>query len=131
MDGCHQVPPPRSPGNARNTAQRQRSQLHWVIGDTEYEWDRGGGCLGRQRRRGPTSGDNDCHLPAHEVCRHDGQAVIPTLDPLGVDRDCAAFMIAGFIEMLAEHGHDLCASGARPGAKISDHRHRRLLRARH
>src|SRR6476620_8798052 len=50
------------------------SPSSWVIGDTEYEWDRGGGCLGRQRRRGPTGGDNDCHLPAHEVCRHDGQA---------------------------------------------------------
>src|SRR6476659_7335724 len=90
------------------------SPSSWVIGDTEYEWDRGGGCLGRQRRRGPTGGDNDCHLPAHEVCRHGGQAVIPTLDPLGVDRDCAAFMIAGFIEMLAEYGHDLRAGGARP-----------------
>jgi hypothetical protein len=39
-------------------------------------------------------------------------------------------MIAGFIEMLAEYGHDLRAGGARPGAKISDHRHRRLLGAR-
>src|SRR5262245_46735970 len=45
--------------------------------------------------------------------------------------DLTTGQIASFIEMLEEHGEDLGAGGARPGGKISDHRHGRLLGARH
>jgi hypothetical protein len=49
--------------------------------------------------------------------------------PAKFDRDISTFGISSFTETLAEGSYTACKYGRRFGAKISDDRHRRLLRA--
>jgi hypothetical protein len=53
-----------------------------------------------------------------------------TFRPAKLDCDISALGISGFAETLAEGSYTAGERGRRSGAQISDHRHRRLLRAR-
>src|SRR6516165_1614941 len=45
-------------------------------------------------------------------------------------RDILALDITGFLQTLAERGHEVCCIGKRRTPEEPDHRHRRLLRPR-
>jgi hypothetical protein len=53
------------------------------------------------------------------------------LGPAILDRYILAFDVPACADALPECGHKTCSVGGRRAAKKPDHRHRRLLRARH
>jgi hypothetical protein len=100
-----------------------------IIGDDENNRDRRGRILGRER--GGTGRCDDHSDPsADQVGRQRRQSIELILGPAVFDRDVLAFDIARFLEALAKPPHEVRGSISRSGIEITDHRHRRLLRAR-
>src|SRR5262249_50544449 len=70
------------------------------------------------------------HLPAYQIGCEVGQYVVLVLRPAILDRHILALDVAGFAEALAECRQIASTIDRRRAAEKSDHRHRRLLRAR-
>jgi hypothetical protein len=85
--------------------------------------------LGRKDRRWPERADHR-HVALHKIARHRRQWIITIRDPAVFDGDVATFHITHFGKTAAERGVEMYGIGLREAAEISDHRHRRLLRAR-
>src|SRR4051812_10670928 len=69
-------------------------------------------------------------LAADEIGGQCGQPIVMALRPAVFDRQILSLDVAGFAQSLAERGHKWCTQARRPGAEVSDHRHRLLLRPR-
>src|SRR5262245_28227778 len=70
------------------------------------------------------------HLTAYQIACEVGLSVGLVLRPAILDHDILALDVAGFAEALAEWRQIACTIARRRAAEKSDHRHRRLLRAR-
>src|SRR5262249_26091486 len=70
------------------------------------------------------------HLTMNQIGGHRRQSINSALRPAIFDRHVAAFDVAGFLQGLTECSRHWLVSGRRLGVEKSDHRHRRLLRAR-
>ena len=70
------------------------------------------------------------HLAANQIGRKRRKSIELTLGKAVFDGHVLAFDVAGFFEPLLERGDLLVQRSARSGAQESNHRHRRLLRAR-
>ena len=87
------------------------------------------GCgLGRERRNGVP--DDHGHRPANQIGHQSRQPIKLIFRRAIFDRDVLALDEACFLQALAERGHEVRRVGERRAAEKSDHRHRRLLRAR-
>src|SRR5262245_31701368 len=71
------------------------------------------------------------HLTAYQIACEVGQSVDLVLRPAILDRHILAPDVAGFTKALAECGQISCTIDRRRAAEEPNHRHRRLLRARH
>src|SRR5215469_13933464 len=71
------------------------------------------------------------HLTAYQIGCEVGQSVGLVLCPAILDRHILALDVAGFTKALAECGQISCTIDRRRAAEEPNHRHRRLLRARH
>src|SRR5262249_60890794 len=70
------------------------------------------------------------NLTLDQLSRQHRQSVALTLCPAPFDRNISAFRIASFIETLPKRGNCVGQRVRRLGIEKTDHRHRRLLRAR-
>ena len=87
------------------------------------------GCgLGRERRIAVP--DDHGHRPANQFSHQSRQSIRAIFRRAKFDRDVLALDEAGFLQALAERGHEVRCGGERRAAEKPDHRHRRLLRMR-
>ena len=114
---------------ARPSEAGDKTKLDRVIADAEDDRDRRCCSFGCERGHVTDRGD-DGHLSADQVAHQCRQAIILALQPVVLDRHVLAFNVAGFVEAFAECGHMARGGIGRPVSDKSDHRHRRLLRAR-
>src|SRR5215475_2313043 len=70
------------------------------------------------------------HLTAYQIGCEVGPYIVLVLRPAILDHDILALDVAGFANALPECGQIACTISKRRAAEKSDHRHRRLLRAR-
>src|SRR5262245_25367661 len=70
------------------------------------------------------------HLTAYQIGCEVGQYVVLVLRPAILDHNILALDVAGFTKALPECGQIACTIRKRRAAEESDHRHRRLRRAR-
>src|SRR5262245_29560302 len=84
-------------------------------------------CLGRVRT--PRRGDHS-HMTADEIIGEGGQSIVVAIGPTVLDRRILAPDIAGFAQALTESGYAGGECYSRRAVEGTNHRHRRLLRAR-
>jgi hypothetical protein len=104
--------------------------LHRVATHGENDGDRGGRCLGRERRGRAARCDDHAHFAPHEIGGQFGEPPVLALRPVELERDVLVDVVAALGEAFAESGHLRRPLGGRAGVDEADHRHRRLLRAR-
>ena len=97
-----------------------------MINDRNYL----GRTLGGKRDLSPADGINECDPPANEDVGQVGQPIVATLRPARLDHHVVAFHEANFTQTLSERDEERPIRLGRLTAQNSDHRHRRLLRAR-
>src|SRR5262249_58109250 len=100
--------------------------------DRHPENDRNGCCrrLCRQGGRRAASCDDHTHMTVGELRRKCRQSIVLALRPPILDRDILTLDIACFFQALAKRAQTVRIQVRRGSAEKSDHRHRRLLRAR-
>jgi hypothetical protein len=103
--------------------------LDRVVRHTEHDGDRRRCILGRECCGEASGCDDHSDLPANQLGRKFGKS-FHLLGPAVVDRYVLALDIAGFFEALAKSAQPLGNRFGRSDLEKSDHRHRRLLRAR-
>ena len=106
-----------------------KTKLDWIPGGVEHDWNRCGRSFSRDCRRGRACDDHS-RLAAHQLRRHCGQLIVMSLGPTVFDRNIAPLHVTGFGQTLAEYRQRRRKRPRRTGVKKTDHRHRRLLRAR-
>src|SRR5262249_37534578 len=67
----------------------------------------------------------------HEIGSKRGQWIVLSVSPAIVQGDVPTFDESGIIQALPDHRDEGRVDGGRTGAEYANHRHRRLLRARH
>src|SRR6516165_10143426 len=102
--------------------------LDWIVASDEYNRDRRGGGLGRERG-GRAERGNDFRIPPHQIGGHRGKPIELALCPAIFDRHIAPFGIAVFAQSSPKHTQPGREHIARASIEEPDHRHRRLLRA--
>jgi hypothetical protein len=114
---------PARPGQAGD-----ETHLDWIFAYSED--DRG--CRGRSSgcKCSKVAGGcgDDSHATTHEVSHEHWQAIELTLEPMVLHRHVLTLDVAHFVETLAERANTRRVE--RSGTDESDHRDRRLLRAR-
>jgi hypothetical protein len=108
-----------------------KTDLDRVLGDEKHNRDRLGRSMRGQRRDRAGERRDQGHGPADQLGRHPGQPVVVSVGPAKLDRDIAAFDIAGSAETLTEAGETFDVGLGRAGMQESDCRHRGLLGACH
>jgi hypothetical protein len=81
-------------------------------------------------RNGPAARNDDSNSAANQVGRQFREPIVVVVRRAKFDGDVAAFDVAGFPQALAECRPRQLGRLGRCSVEISDHRHRRLLRAR-
>ena len=114
---------------ARLVEARDHAELDRIGAHHEHDGNRRGGGFGRERRR-QRACEDDRGPAAHEFDRLPRQAIVVALRPAVFDRDVCAVDISRVTQGLAQRGQTRRVVVPRLAAEISDHRHRRLLRAR-
>src|SRR5262249_1921071 len=94
----------------------------------EDDWYRCGCRLGGDCREAVADDDRD--LTANKIGRQFRQSIGLMLSPTELDGDVPALDVACFLETIAECSCKRCPRVSRRAVQVSDHRHRRLLRAR-
>src|SRR5262245_31846292 len=106
-----------------------KAEFEWV--GTGDEDDRNRLCCGLSCKYAGWSQRTDHRYAAlHEIGRHCRQRIITICYPPVLDRHVLTFDITYFGKTAAECGIEPHRIGLRQATEISDHRHRRLLRAR-
>jgi hypothetical protein len=101
-----------------------------VVTGREDDGDRGGRRLGGASRNSAPGSRNHRHTPGNQIGNKRRQAVDLTLRVAIFDRDVAAFDVADLAQAAPERLHQLHRVVRRSRLDESNHRHRRLLRAR-
>ena len=122
IDACRV---PARPGEAGDKAKPDG-----IVADDKNDGDRSGYRLGRERRSGASGRGDHRDLPTNQFGRQSGQPIHLILSPAVFDRHVLALDIAGVLQALAECAQAVRDHVRRSGFEKSDHRHRRLLRAR-
>jgi hypothetical protein len=73
--------------------------------------------------------NNHGHLAAYQFARQLGQPIVLILGPAILDSHIPPLDIAGFDQAIEKRSTERARRFQRPGAEITDHWHRRLLRA--
>src|SRR5262249_50463702 len=140
-DNLLQQPEPLRPklrtqeGYARDIAARP-AQAHdepdrdRVLAGRKDDWDGRGRGFGGLCRNGPAARNDDSNSAANQVGRQFRQPIVVVVRRAKFDGDVAAFDVAGFAQALAECRPRQLGRLGRCSVEISDHRYRRLLRAR-
>jgi hypothetical protein len=113
---------------ARPSKAIYEAKLDRVGAENKNDRDCFGRCLGGKRRRGSTTCDNHGHVAAYQFARQLGQPIVLILGPAILDSHIPPLDIAGFDH--EKRRTERARRFQRPGAEITDHWHRRLLRAR-
>ena len=118
--------------SARPCEARDKTKFDWIVSDTEHDRDGRGGLFGRKRRGGATRHCDHIHSAADQIGGQSRQSIIMTVRRSIFQHYVLAFHVAGFGKTLQKWSQVLLAIDRRGGASIKDsnHRHRRLLRAR-
>ena len=87
-------------------------------------------CHGDERRIVAAGCGDHGHLTPNEFGRERRQPIRSSLRPAIFDRDVLTLDVAGLVQASAEGGHRRSERLRRLSIEESDHRHRRLLRAR-
>src|SRR5262249_19761547 len=131
---CHQLRREEvHPGNitTRPVQACNEAKSDWVR--SHYKHDRN--CSGRRlchgRRNTAAAREYHVHLTLHQIGSEKWQKVELSARPAVFDRDIPALHIAAFAETFMECAHKMGKRVGRLAADKADHRHRRLLRARH
>src|SRR5215813_7276092 len=106
-----------------------KPKLYGIGPSLEHDRNRRGRSLGSECGRGAGLG-NHSDPPADKISGQGRQSIVMFLRPAVFDRDILPLDIAGFLKTFTEGGHKERVSSGRSAAEESDHRHRRLLRAR-
>jgi hypothetical protein len=115
------------PAEARHQAEFDR-----IVAGQKHDGDALRRGLGGERSGCRAHGDDDGHLPAHEVGEKRWQRIVAAVRPTVFDRGVAAFDEACLGEALSKARELLGPRGGRRGTvQEPDDRHRRLLRPRH
>src|SRR5262249_29906980 len=115
---------------ARPRETRDKAKPDWVFADDEDSGDCRGCCLGRERHCWASGRDDHCDLSVNQFGRQLRQSVDLILGPAVFDGRVLALDVADLLYALAELAHAVRQPVRRPAVEKSDHRHRRLLRAR-
>jgi len=108
---------------------RHQTQFDGILAASENDRDGCRGRLRRQRGRGAT-GTNHCDPSAYKLACESRQSIHLTFRPAVFDADIAVLDVTGLTQALVECGHGTRPRGGRCAVEKTDHRHRRLLRAR-
>src|SRR5215471_15415215 len=76
-------------------------------------------------------GDDNAHTTMDQIVRQFRQSMVLTFRPTVLDRHIPALDKTGFTEASPKCGQPVCLFASERDAEKSNHRHRRLLRARH
>src|SRR5215475_11258046 len=114
---------------ARPVETGDEAELNRVAAGYEDDRDRRSRRLG-YNCRGDVMRSDHRHLTAYQIGCEVGQSLDLVLRPAILDHDILALDVAGFTNPLPEGGQITCTIGKRRTAEETDHRHRRLLRAR-
>jgi len=103
--------------------------LHRITANREDDWNRRSRPFGSESA-GVATRNEHRHLTANEISRQRGQTIELTFRKTVFDRHVLALDISGCVQSTTECVERNPQRVGRPGDKESDHRHRRLLRAR-
>ena len=101
-----------------------------VVTAREHDRDRAGRLHGDERRIVAAGCGDHGHLAPDEFGRERRQPIPPSLRPAVFDRDVLTLDVAGLVQASAEGGNRRSERLRRLSIEESDHRQRRLLRAR-
>src|SRR5262249_29585127 len=113
---------------ARPIEALDQATSHRIDADDEHDWDRWRCSFGYTRRN--AVGDDHVHLAAHQIGRQFGQPINVTSGPAPFDRNRLPLDVTGPLQAVAKCCNEMLGTLERCATKKSDHRHRRLLRAR-
>jgi hypothetical protein len=108
---------------------RHQAGLDRIKAGDKDDGNRRGRSFGRERGGRAERGDHR-HIAPDQIGSHGGKPIKLTLRPAIFNGDVAAFEITRLAEAAAEGGHHVCVWLRRGAMEKSDHRQRRLLRAR-
>jgi hypothetical protein len=108
---------------------RYEADLNRITRDQEHDGSGGRGRLRRERRSGGGR-QYQRYLPADQIGGHRRQSLVAVFRPAVLDADVLMLEEAAVAETLPEGIQRLGTVCRRETAKRTDHRHRRLLRAR-
>src|SRR5262249_12543022 len=121
IDACHVA--------ARSGEAANKAKLNRVL--TDGEDDRNYRCCSFGRQRGhPTGRSDHGDLSANQIGHQRWQTIVLGLQLVVLHRPILAFYVAGFVEAFTKRGYIARVCLGRSVSDKSDHRHRRLLRAR-
>src|SRR5215469_10299390 len=122
---------PTKNGSAIMSKTLHQAKINRIASRDEDDWNGRGRRHGRPGRGDPTPCRNDhCHLAANQICRQCWELIIVTQRPAKIDFHILPIEIAEFAQPALERTHVSGGIFWRSAAEITDHRHRRLLRAR-
>jgi len=105
------------------------ANLHRVRADANDDRNCLCRCFGRESRGGGPQHYDDSHFATDQLGRQPRQSVVLAVRPAVFRRHVLALDVAAFAQAPPECGHTV-RERSRSTAEESDHRHRRLLRAR-
>jgi hypothetical protein len=109
---------------------RDQAKLDWIYGRAKDYRDCRRSRLRCKSSFGAAGTGNDGDLTADKIRGHGGNAIVPPLHPVVLERDIPVFNEACFAQAFAECGQITRCGIGRSAVDESDHRHRRLLRPR-
>jgi hypothetical protein len=101
-----------------------------IVGNYEDDGDRRGCRLGRQSRRVASGRGDDGDLPPNQLGRQRRQPIVSALRPAVLVRHVLTFDVPSLVQTAPKGGYHGSPRAGRLPVEESDHRHRRLLRAR-
>jgi len=122
IDTCHVAARPGEAGN--------KTKPYWVVANIENNGDRRGCRFGRQRRMDTSGRDDRGDLTANQFIREGRQSIKLIPGPTVFDGNVLALDIAALFETQTECAKQVRVRVERCAVEKSNHRHRRLLRAR-
>ncbi len=113
---------------ARPIEVHDQAGCDWIDATYEDNWNRCGCRVGRKCRSAASRRDDHGYAPADNISGQRNKSIGLTVRRAEIDRHVPAFDITRVFQGLAECCHQMKVKGL--AVQKSDHRHRRLLRAR-
>src|SRR5262245_45224753 len=115
---------------ARPVKAGDETQLDRVLPGRKNNRDCRGRRFGRERSGSAAGRGDDGDAAADKISHDRGYALEAAVQPMVLDRDGLTLDVAGFIEAFTKLSTNVRGAFRRTSANESNHRHRRLLRAR-